>query len=98
MTRRSSGRSAAPRANTDRSRSGRSSMRKRPRGTDASGRRRLTGVANWAAVVALYDHLLALTGSPVVILNRAVARGELDGPHAALADLAPLKADKRKRR
>jgi RNA polymerase sigma-70 factor (ECF subfamily) len=26
--------------------------------------RRLTGVANWAAVVALYDHLLALTESP----------------------------------
>src|SRR5262249_52214278 len=27
--------------------------------------RRLTGIANWAAVVALYDHLFALTGSPV---------------------------------
>ena len=59
--------------------------------------RRLTGVANWAAVVALYDHLLALTGSPVVILNRAVARAELDGPDAALADLAPLEAEKRMR-
>jgi RNA polymerase sigma-70 factor, ECF subfamily len=57
--------------------------------------RRLTGVANWAAVVALYDHLLAITGSPVVTLNRAVARAELDGPRAALADLAPLEADKR---
>jgi RNA polymerase sigma-70 factor, ECF subfamily len=56
--------------------------------------RHLTGVANWAAVVALYDHLLAITGSPVVTLNRAVARAELDGPHAALADLAPLEADK----
>jgi RNA polymerase sigma-70 factor, ECF subfamily len=57
--------------------------------------RRLTGVANWAAVVALYDHLHALTGSPVVILNRAVARAKLDGAHAALADLAPLEADRR---
>jgi RNA polymerase sigma-70 factor (ECF subfamily) len=46
-------------------------------------------------VIALYDHLLALTDSPVVILNRAVARAEVDGPHAALADLAPLEADKR---
>src|SRR5262249_39100575 len=27
--------------------------------------------------------------------NRAVARAELDGPRAALADLAPLEADKR---
>jgi RNA polymerase sigma-70 factor (ECF subfamily) len=57
--------------------------------------RRLTGVSNWATVVALYDHLLALTGSPVVMLNRAVARAELDGPNAALADLAPLETDKR---
>ena len=57
--------------------------------------RRLSGVANWAAVVALYDQLFALTGSPVVILNRAVARAELDRPHAALADLTPLEADKR---
>jgi RNA polymerase sigma-70 factor, ECF subfamily len=57
--------------------------------------RRLTGIPNWPAVVALYDHLLALTGSPVVILNRAVARAEVDGPHAALADLSPLEADKR---
>ncbi len=57
--------------------------------------RRLTGASNGAAVVALYDHLLALTGSPVVILNRAVARSELDGPRAALADLAPLETDKR---
>jgi RNA polymerase sigma-70 factor, ECF subfamily len=57
--------------------------------------RRLTGVANWPAVVALYDHLFALTGSPVVVLNRAVARAELDGPHPALADLTMLAADKR---
>ena len=57
--------------------------------------RRLTGTSNWRVVVALYDHLLALTGSPVVILNRAVARAETDGPRAALADLAPLEVDKR---
>lgn len=57
--------------------------------------RRLTGVANWRAVVALYDYLLALTHSPVVILNRAVARAEVDGPRAALAELALLEAEKR---
>ena len=57
--------------------------------------RRLTGTSNWRAVVALYDHLLAFTRSPVVILNRAVARAEVDGPHAALCELAPLEADKR---
>jgi RNA polymerase sigma-70 factor (ECF subfamily) len=57
--------------------------------------RRITGVANWQAVVALYDHLLSLTGSPVVVLNRAVARAELDGPRAALSELAALDADQR---
>lgn len=57
--------------------------------------RRLTGTSNWPAVVALYDHLLALTGSPIVTLNRAIARAEVDGPRAALADLTPLEADKR---
>jgi RNA polymerase sigma-70 factor (ECF subfamily) len=55
----------------------------------------ITGVANWQAVVALYDHLLSLTGSPVVVLNRAVARAELDGPRAALSELAALDADQR---
>lgn len=59
--------------------------------------RRLTGVSNWQAVVALYDHLLALTGSPVVAINRAVARAEVDGPRAAIADLAPLEGDPRMR-
>ena len=57
--------------------------------------RRLGGIDNWPAIVRLYDHLLALTGSPVVALNRAVALAEIDGPDAALAALAPLAADKR---
>ena len=43
----------------------------------------------------LYDHLLALTGSPVVVLNRAVALAEIDGPEAALAAIEPLSADAR---
>ncbi len=57
--------------------------------------RRLTGCSNWQAVVALYEHLHALTHSPVVMLNRAVARAELDGPDAALADLALLEDERR---
>jgi RNA polymerase sigma-70 factor (ECF subfamily) len=39
---------------------------------------------DWAQVVRLYDHLLALTPTPVVALNRAVAVAEVDGPEAAL--------------
>src|SRR5690606_3131562 len=50
----------------------------------AHAARRLTGQDNWAAIVALYDHLLARTHSPVVLLNRAVALAELEGPAAAL--------------
>jgi len=34
--------------------------------------------------VALYDHLLALTPTPMVALNRAVAVAELAGPATAL--------------
>ncbi len=38
----------------------------------------------WARVVALYDGLAALTGSPVVELNRAVAVAMAFGPEAGL--------------
>ena len=58
--------------------------------------RRMTGVANWPIVVALYDHLLALTSSPVVALNRAVALAEVEGADAALSGaVASLANDKR---
>ena len=40
---------------------------------------------DWSQVLALYDHLMALTPSPVVALNRAVAVAEVEGPAAALA-------------
>jgi RNA polymerase sigma-70 factor (ECF subfamily) len=39
----------------------------------------------WRAVAALYGHLAALTGSPVVELNRAVAVAMADGPERGLA-------------
>src|SRR3954471_2751505 len=40
---------------------------------------------DWRQILALYDQLLALTPTPVVALNRAVAVAEVDGPAAALA-------------
>ncbi len=43
-----------------------------------------TGSADWEAVVRLYDALLALTGSPVIAINRALAIAELRGAQAAL--------------
>ncbi|SFW82550.1 RNA polymerase sigma factor [Amycolatopsis australiensis] len=39
---------------------------------------------DWTQVKALYDQLLAVTPTPVVALNRAVAVAEADGPAAAL--------------
>lgn len=45
---------------------------------------------DWTQIVEWYDELVALTDSPVVRLNRAVAVGEADGPHAGLAALAEL--------
>ena len=49
-----------------------------------------TAATDWRQVVALYDQLLAVAPSPVVRLNRAIAVGELDGPDAALAELAGI--------
>jgi predicted RNA polymerase sigma factor len=50
--------------------------------------RTITRANNWLDVVALYDALLALTASPVVAINRAVALAESTGDvHAALAAL-----------
>jgi predicted RNA polymerase sigma factor len=46
-------------------------------------------------VVALYDALLALTGSPVVAINRALAVAELEGAEAALKTMQDLAADGR---
>ena len=45
---------------------------------------------DWAQIVALYDHLLALTPTPVVALHRAVAVAEVAGPAAGLALIEPL--------
>lgn len=45
---------------------------------------------DWSRIASRYAELEALTGSPVVRLNRAVAVAEADGPQAALALLDGL--------
>ena len=45
---------------------------------------------DWAAIAALYGRLLALTPSPVVALNRAVAVSMAQGPAAGLAQVDAL--------
>ena len=55
--------------------------------------RRITGSADWTAILTLYDALIALTGSNVAAVNRAVALGEVEGPEAGLAALDALAGD-----
>ncbi|WBB62313.1 sigma-70 family RNA polymerase sigma factor [Streptomyces sp. WMMC500] len=45
---------------------------------------------DWRQIVQLYDQLMALAPTPVVALNRAVARAETAGPAAALAEVDAL--------
>jgi predicted RNA polymerase sigma factor len=54
-----------------------------------------TGHANWAEVVQLYDALLALAGSPVVAINRALAIAELQGANTALEAMQEVATDVR---
>ncbi len=57
--------------------------------------RRRGGDADWAAIVSLYDALMAMTDSPVVAINRAVALSEVEGAEAGLAALDLLTEDAR---
>ncbi len=61
----------------------------------AHAARRLAGRTDWAAVVQIYDALFALTGSPVVAINRAVAVAAASGPAQGLAALDTLASDTR---
>ena len=54
-----------------------------------------TGHANWTEVVQLYDALLALAGSPVVAINRALAIAEMHGSGAALDAMKAVAGDPR---
>ena len=47
---------------------------------------------DWHAILTLYDQLYALTPTPVVALNRAVALAEVRGPSAGLAALDDLRS------
>ena len=57
--------------------------------------RRLGGPSDWGAIERIYDALLAMTGSPVVAINRAIAVAETRGPAAGLEALAAVAEDPR---
>jgi RNA polymerase sigma-70 factor (ECF subfamily) len=48
---------------------------------------------DWSQVVALYNQLISLDPSPVIVLNRAIAVAELDGPEVALAAIGRLEPE-----
>jgi RNA polymerase sigma-70 factor, ECF subfamily len=50
---------------------------------------------DWHQIVDLYDELLRVWPSPVVVLNRAIAVSMVDGPGAGLAAVAALEAEGR---
>lgn len=57
--------------------------------------RRRSGCNNWKEVEQLYDALFALSDSPVVAINRAIAIAESQGPEAGLVALKAVEADAR---
>jgi len=54
-----------------------------------------TGTANWSHVAELYDALFSLTGSPVVLINRALAIAEVHGAAAGLNAMPDQSTDPR---
>ncbi len=54
-----------------------------------------TGKDNWVQIVELYDALLALSGSPVVAVNRALAVANARGAKAALEGLRQIHVEER---
>jgi RNA polymerase sigma-70 factor, ECF subfamily len=50
---------------------------------------------DWPQILTLYDVLVRIWPSPVVVLNRAVAVSMVEGPEAALAEVQALERDGR---
>ena len=61
----------------------------------AHAARRLTGRSDWAAIERLYAALSAMTDSPVVAINHAIAIAETQGAETGLASLDAHAMDQR---
>lgn len=57
--------------------------------------RHCSGHDNWPAIVELYDALAAISNSPVVAINRALAVAEIEGARAGLDAMPRLTDDAR---
>ncbi|MEM8931219.1 MAG: sigma-70 family RNA polymerase sigma factor [Acidobacteriota bacterium] len=49
------------------------------------------GATDWPQIVALYDRLVTIAPSPVVTLNRAIARGEAGDVETAFAEIETIR-------
>lgn len=49
---------------------------------------------DWPGILSLYDDLVKIDDSPIVLLNRAIAVSKVNGPIQAIADLAIIDAEK----
>ena len=56
----------------------------------AHRRARTAADTDWAQIATLYNQLYAVSPTPIVALNRAVAVAELDGPAVGLAQVDRL--------
>jgi RNA polymerase sigma-70 factor (ECF subfamily) len=45
---------------------------------------------NWGEILRMYDVLLTLKTSPVILLNRAIALSQVEGPEAALSQVTEM--------
>jgi RNA polymerase sigma-70 factor (ECF subfamily) len=59
----------------------------------ATHARAASGPVDWALILHLYDQLIAMNGSPVAALNRAVAVAKVRGAAAGLAEVDRLTCD-----
>lgn len=50
---------------------------------------------DWASILRLYTLLYRMQPTPIVALNRAIALGRVEGPDAALAEIAEIRKDGR---
>lgn len=72
--------------------SGRGPTRSKPRSTPSTATP-TAAQTDWTQILALYDQLLAITPTPIVALNRAVAVAEIDDPQVALELIDELPLD-----
>jgi RNA polymerase sigma-70 factor (ECF subfamily) len=53
---------------------------------------------NWMHILSLYDLLIRMQSTPVVLINRAIALGQVEGPAAGLESLEQIDLDGRQAR